>query len=138
MIADILYLSVINFLGVLPILIVAVLLSQFIRSYLSGKNMNRMLKENEQNIAKSAAAGIATPGPLIAYLPILKTFREKGLAISIIAAFTVGQSLIGPGRLLLEVQYFGVPFFVLRVVIAFMTAVGIATCFRLLEKRVDF
>ncbi len=135
MITEILYPATINFLKVLPILIIAIIASQIINSYIPKEKAQ--LKENEKNIAKASAIGIATPGPLLAYLPLLKTLKDKGLPISIIVAFMTAQTLVGPARLFLEVNYFGITFFIYRVIIAFLIAVGIATCFRFLEKYME-
>ena len=132
MMTEILYLTTINCLKILPILIIAIIVSQIINSYISKEKVR--FRENEKNIAKASAIGIATPGPLLAFLPLLKTLKDKGLPLSIIVAFMTAQALIGPARLFLEVSYFGVMFFVYRVIIAFLIAVGIATCFRFLEK----
>lgn len=138
MITNILYLILINFLKILPILIVAIVASQIITSYVSKEKIKNTFRENEKNIVKASIAGIATPGPLLVFLPILKTLKKKGLPISIIVAFITGQSLIGPARLFLEVGYFGIMFFVYRVIISFFIAIGIATCFRLLERYTNF
>ena len=138
MITNILYLTLINFLKILPILIIAIVASQVINSYIKKEKIKKTFKESETNIAKASVTGIATPGPLLVFLPILKTLKKKGLPISIIVAFITGQTLIGPARLFLEVGYFGIMFFVYRVIIAFLIAVGIATSFRFLEKYIKF
>jgi len=138
MITNILYLTLINFLKILPILIIAIVVSQIINSYIRKEKIKQISKENEKNIVKASAIGITTPGPLLVFLPLLKTLKKKGLPISIIVAFITGQTLIGPARLFLEVGYFGIMFFIYRVIIAFLIAIGIGTCFKFLEKYVKF
>jgi len=113
-------------------------LSQIISVYLPEEKTESIFKANKKNIAKASIVGIATPGPLLAFLPILKTFKKKGVSVSIIVAFITGQTLIGPMRFFLEVNYFGITFFIYRVIIAFLIAVSIAICFRFLEKRIEF
>jgi len=138
MITEIFYLTSISFLKILPILVVAIVLSQIISAYLPEEKTEKIFKANKKNIAKASIVGIATPGPLLAFLPILKTFKKKGVSVSIIVAFITGQTLIGPMRFFLEVNYFGITFFIYRVLIAFLIAVSIALCFRFLEKYIKF
>lgn len=138
MITNIIYLTLANFLKFLPILIVAIVTSQIIGSYIPKDMREKILKEKGRNIIRASGIGIATPGPLAAYLPLLKVLNEKGLPLSIIISFITGQTLVGPMRLFLEVGYFGIIFFVYRVIISFLIAVGIGTCFRFLEKHIRF
>ena len=127
-----------EFIKIIPILILAVLASQILRVYLTKDKLENNVKENEKNIVKASALGLVSPGPLMAYLPSLKALFKKGLAPSILVAFITVQTLIGPGRILLEIDYFGVVFLLLRVVLAFFIAVAAATIFRWLEKRIRF
>ena len=138
MMTEIFYLTTINFLKILPILIIAIVVSQIINFYVSEKKIKTGFKENEKNIFKISAIGILTPGPLLAYMPLLKKLKRKGLSFSLIVAFITVQTLVGPARLFLEVNYFGVMFFIYRLIISYFIAVGIATCFRFLEKYIKF
>lgn len=138
MITEVLSSAAVDFLKVLPILVAAIIASQMIKYYLPKEKIGASFGESEKNITKAAAVGLVTPGPLLAYLPLLKTLKEKGLAVSIIVAFITSQTLIGPMRLFLEVGYFGIAFFAYRVILAFLIAIGIATCFRFLEKYIKF
>lgn len=138
MITNIIYLTLANFLKFLPILIVAIVTAQIIGSYIPKDMGEKILKEKGRNIIRASGIGIATPGPLAAYLPLLKVLNEKGLPLSIIVSFITGQTLVGPMRLFLEVEYFGIIFFVYRVIISFLIAVGIGTCFQFLEKHIRF
>jgi len=138
MIIEILYLTLISFLKILPILVIAIVLSQIISIYLPQEKTEMVFKANKKNLAKASVVGIATPGPLLAFLPLLKTFKKKGVSVSIIAAFITGQTLIGPMRFFLEVNYFGITFFIYRVIVAFLIAMSVAVCFRFLEKYIKF
>jgi uncharacterized membrane protein YraQ (UPF0718 family) len=138
MIVEILSSSFIKFITILPVIIIAIIVSQIIKLYLHENKLKKSLKENEKNIIKASAIGIATPGPLIGFLPTLKTLKDKGIPLSIIAAFITGQTLIGPGRIFFEINYFGVTFFIYKLVISLFIAIAIGTCFRLLEKKIAF
>ena len=138
MIIEILYLTLISFLKILPILVIAIVLSQIISIYLPQEKTEMVFKANKKNLVKASVVGIATPGPLLAFLPLLKMFKKKGVSVSIIVAFITGQTLIGPMRFFLEVNYFGITFFVYRVLIAFLIAMSVAVCFRFLEKYIKF
>ena len=138
MIYEILSQTVIGFIKVLPILVVAILISQIVSYFFSHRKIHKAFKENEGNIAKATVFGMFSPGPLIAYLPVAKNLHTKGLAPSLIVAFITGQALVGPARVFLEVDYFGWQFFALRVVLALVIAICIATVFRVLEKFVKF
>ncbi|MCK4800185.1 permease, partial [Candidatus Parcubacteria bacterium] len=117
---------------------IAIVLSQIISIYLPQEKTEMVFKANKKNLVKASVVGIATPGPLLAFLPLLKTFKKKGVSVSIIVAFITGQTLIGPMRFFLEVNYFGITFFVYRVLIAFLIAMSVAVCFRFLEKYIKF
>lgn len=138
MIEEILKETIIRFLKILPIIIIAVIVSQFLIIHIKKNKIKKYFKETEKNIAEVSAVGILTPGPMVAFLPILKTFKEKGLPISLIIAFITGQALIGPGRMFLEISYFGIWFFVYRVLIAFLIAIGVGTSFRIIERYIKF
>lgn len=138
MIIKVFSIALTNFLKILPILVIAIIASQTANSFIPKGKIKNVAKENVKNIAKASAIGIATPGPLLAFLPFLRTLRNKGLPISVVVAFMTGQALIGPMRLFLEVGYFGIMFFVYRVIIAFLTAIGIALCFKFLGKYIRF
>ena len=79
--------------------------------------------------------GLLTPGPLAAYLPVLKALRKLGFRLSLVAAFITSQTLVGPGRLFMEVRYFGAPFFVYRVLASFAIALAVGAIYALLERR---
>jgi uncharacterized membrane protein YraQ (UPF0718 family) len=138
MILDILSLSIIRFIKILPVIIIAIIASQVIKLYLHKDKIKKVFKENKKNIIKASAIGMITPGPLVGFLPLLNTLKEKGIQISIIATFITGQTLIGPGRIFFEINYFGITFFIYKLIISFFIAIAIGVCFMLLEKKVSF
>jgi uncharacterized membrane protein YraQ (UPF0718 family) len=133
MTADILHQTLIDFLSILPVMVAAIVVSQLVKTRLSGKKFEAF-SESGRNLANASIAGMATPGPLLAYLPLLKTLKDRGLPLSIITAFITGQSMVGPARIFLELGYFGPLFLFCRMVIGFLMAVGVGACFRFLEK----
>ena len=136
--SDILIRTFIEFIKVLPILVIAIVVSQIVRIHLNKDTLKKHVDASGKSIAKASAFGVMTPGPLLAFLPLLKTLKKKGLPIGVLTAFITGQTLIGPGRLFLEVDYFGITFFAARVVISLLIAIGVGLSFRLLEKFTKF
>jgi uncharacterized membrane protein YraQ (UPF0718 family) len=130
--------SFIRFIQILPILIIAIFASEILKSHLHEDKIKKVFKESEKNIIEASVIGIATPGPLIAYLPFLKTLKNKGVKSSILASFITGQTLVGPARIFLEISYFGLLFLVSKLAIAFFIAIAIGTSFRFLEKYIKF
>ena len=135
---EILYSSLIGFLKILPILVGAVLLSQFAKLFVNEKKIKKHIHDDGRGVIISTLIGIGTPGPLLAYLPTLKILKKKGVAISAISAFITGQTLIGPGRLLLEIRYFGGLFFLVRTGLALVIGVCVGWSFHLLNNIVKF
>ncbi|PLX26753.1 hypothetical protein C0581_03970 [Candidatus Parcubacteria bacterium] len=133
---EIIHTSIVELIKISPILIIAILISQIISYYIPKNKIKKVSKQNEKNFAKAAGIGLITPGPLLAYLPILKTLKTKGAPLSMIAAFITAQTLIGPARVILELKYFGPLFFIYRVILAFFIALAVATGFKLMEKYV--
>ncbi|UCF59463.1 MAG: hypothetical protein JSV15_03360, partial [Candidatus Bathyarchaeota archaeon] len=59
-----------------------------------------------------------------------------GLSLSVVAAFITSQTLVGPLRAFLEVDMFGLAFFIFRVVVSFVIAISVGVCFQLLNKHI--
>jgi len=136
MIFEILAASLDNFLKFFLIIIVAIVVAQIINSFLNQYTIETRLK-NENNVVKSALLGLVTPGPLGLYLPSLKVLKEKGLSLSMIATFITSQTLVGPLRSFIEVEYFGAVFFTYRVVFSFFSAVAIGIVYKRLERHLE-
>ena len=135
MVTDILYLTLVRFLGFLPILVAAIVVGKVFSLYVSEDKMGMLLKGERRNIMGASLLGLVTPGPLAPYLPLLKVLQSGGLSLSIVAAFITSQTLVGPLRAFLEVDLFGLAFFAFRVATSFTIAIGIGVCFQLLNKR---
>ena len=113
-----------------------IIISQIISAYVTETKLKKHLQNDERAIAKASALGIATPGPLLAYMPFLNILKKKKVSLGILAAFITGQTLIGPVRVFLEVGYFGLEFFVYRLIIAFLIAVWVGVIFETFAKKI--
>jgi uncharacterized membrane protein YraQ (UPF0718 family) len=119
----------------LPILVIAIVSAKALRLYISEEKIGLLLKKARRNILLSSLLGLVTPGPLAPYLPLLKVLQSSGLPLSVIVAFITSQTLVGPLRAFLEVDLFGLAFFMFRIATSFTIAIGIGVCFQLLHKR---
>ena len=138
MIADVLYLTIERFLTYLPILVIAIIVAQFFRFYITEDTIGIFLKRKvKRNILVGSLLGLVTPGPLAAFLPLLRLLKSNGLPLSVVAAFITSQTLVGPIRAFLEVDLFGAGFFLYRVLISFLIALSVGLCFQALRKRLN-
>ena len=135
---NIFYQTTVEFLKFLPILLLAIIISQLAAHFIPIKKLTKKLKPTEKNIIKAGLVGISTPGPLLAFLPMIRSFKQKGVPSSILAAFITGQTLIGPGRLVIEIKYLGTLFFICRAVLAVFIATAVGICFKLVERKIQF
>ncbi len=120
----------------LPVLLAALFVSNIIQSRRSARVMDYFLHGRvRETLVAVSLTGLLTPGPLAAYLPVLKALRKLGFRLSLIAAFITSQTLVGPGRLFMEVRYFGAWFFAYRVVASFAIALAVGAIYALLERR---
>ncbi|MGD8566357.1 MAG: permease [Candidatus Bathyarchaeota archaeon] len=103
--------------------------------YVSEDKIGLLLKRARRNTLMSSLLGLVTPGPLASYLPLLKALHVSGLQLGVVAAFITSQTLVGPLRAFLEIDFFGATFFAYRVLASFIMAISIGTLFQLLEKR---
>ena len=137
MIPDLLAQGVGAFLQTLPILVFAVVVGQVILAYLPAEKTERLLTGSGKNIVLASAIGLFSPGPNAAYLPLLHALRTQGASLSIIIAFITSQTMVGPVRFFLEAEYFGVMFWVYRVIIAFFIAIATGLSFKILGQRLE-
>jgi uncharacterized membrane protein YraQ (UPF0718 family) len=137
MITEILYLTAIRFLKSVPILALACLAVAVLSPYTSEDRVGRLLiREKKRNILVASSIGLVSPGPLAPYMPLLRLLNESGLPLSVVAAFITSQTLVGPLRAFLEIEMFGLAFFVFRVITSFFIAISVGVCFQLLEKQI--
>jgi len=136
-IIDILYLTLERFLRFLPILFAAIVVAKTLSIYVSEDRIGMLLKGERRNIIGASLLGLVTPGPLAPYLPLLKVLQSSGLSLSVVAAFITSQTLVGPLRAFLEIDMFGLIFFVFRVTISFIIALSTGASFQLLSKYMN-
>lgn len=138
MVIKIIWMSIVRFLNFLPLLFIAIVAGQIVNTLLSAKKSKKFLKHKKNNIIRVSGIGLISPGPLSAYLPVLKALNKNGLPLSAVVAFITAQTLVGPMRLFLEVSYFGIVFFIFRVIMSFFIAIFIGVYYRLLEIKGEF
>ncbi|MDH5688595.1 MAG: permease [Candidatus Bathyarchaeota archaeon] len=136
MIADILYITTTRFLYSLPILTIAILAAETLNSGISKEKIGEYLRKTRRNIFGTSLIGLVTPGPLAPYLPLLRVLRDDGLPLPAVVAFITSQTLVGPLRAFLEIDFFGPAFFAYRVAISFFIAVSVGTCYQLFGNHV--
>lgn len=136
MVTEILYLTLVRFLGFLPILVAAIVVGKVFSIYVSEDKVGMLLKGERRNIMGASLLGLVTPGPLATYLPLLKVLQSGGLSLSVVVAFITSQTLVGPLRAFLEVDMFGLAFFIFRVATSFVIAISVGVCFQLLNKHI--
>jgi uncharacterized membrane protein YraQ (UPF0718 family) len=125
-----------NLWSYLPILLVALFVANYIQSRQSARVLDYFLHGRvRETLVAVSLIGLVTPGLLSCYLPVLKALRKLGFRLSLIAAFITSQTLVGPGRLLMEVRYFGAGFFIYRVIASFAIAIAVGVIYALLERR---
>ena len=111
-------------------------MARVVHSYLSSELIERFARRRlRENLVLVSIMGLLAPGPLAAYLPLLRALRNTGLHLSLVATFITAQTLAGPMRLFLEVTYFGAWFYAYRVVISFIIAISVGAAFDFLERR---
>ena len=136
MIFEVLTTAIDNFLKFFFIIVIAVVFAQIINSFLNQDSIkNRLMNEND--VVKPALLGLVTPGPLGLYLPTLKALKEKGLSLSMIVAFITSQTLVGPMRFFIEIEYFGTIFFTYRVIFSFFSAVATGVLYQRIKKNLE-
>jgi uncharacterized membrane protein YraQ (UPF0718 family) len=125
-----------NLSSYVPVLLVALFVGNVIQSRRSARVFDYFLHGRvRETLLAVTLTGLLTPGPLSAYLPVLRALRKMGFRLSLIAAFITAQTLVGPGRLLMEVRYFGAAFFIYRVLASFAMALAVGAIYALLERR---
>lgn len=136
MIYEMIRITLERFLQFLPVLAIAIVVARVTRSYISEEQIGMFLKAEKRNIVRASLLGLVTPGLLSLYLPLLKVMQIGGLPLSIIATFITSQTLVGPVRAFLEIEMFGLTFFISRVIISFFIAIGVGACFQKLNRYI--
>ncbi len=125
-----------RFLKSVPILTLACVAVTVLSPYTSEERIGKLLKGKRRNIVVASSIGLVSPGPLAPYMPLLRVLNRNGLPLSVVAAFITSQTLVGPLRAFLEIEMFGLIFFVLRVLTSFLIAISVGVCFQLLERHI--
>jgi len=87
-----------------------------------------------KGIILSAAAGIISIGPIYAWYPMLKAFREKGVGNSYIAIF-LGNRAVKPFLLPIMISYFGWIYVLILTVFTIFGSFVAGYCIDLLVKE---
>ena len=78
--------------------------------------------------------GVLTPGPVYAIYPIVIVLKKKGIKNPILVAFLTGQTIIGPARAPFEIGFFGLKFYLYRILLALIMGPIAALLFIFLSK----
>ncbi|MEA2096345.1 MAG: permease [Candidatus Cloacimonadota bacterium] len=78
--------------------------------------------------------GVLTPGPVYAIYPIVIVLKKKGIQNPILVAFLTGQTIIGPARAPFEIGFFGLKFYIYRILLALIMGPIAALLFIFLSK----
>jgi len=136
MIGEVLYTAAVRFMYSLPILIIAIFAAQMINSFISKEKIGKLLRKMRRSTFGAALIGLITPGPLAPYLPLLRVLKYNGLPLPVVVAFITSQTMVGPLRAFIEIDFFGVAFFICRVVVSFFIALGVGLSYKLFGKRI--
>lgn len=78
--------------------------------------------------------GVCTPGPVYAIYPIVLELRRKGVGNAILVAYLTGQTIIGPARAPFEIGFFGLKFYIYRILLALLMGPMAGILFILFSK----
>jgi len=78
--------------------------------------------------------GVLTPGPVYAIYPIVMVLKKKGIKNPILVAFLTGQTIIGPARAPFEIGFFGIKFYIYRILLALIMGPVAALLFIFLSR----
>jgi len=127
--------TIIEFLDILPILLIAIIFGRITEAYLPHKSVKKLFKNNHRGIFVASIAGMFKPGPLYVTLPLLNSLKKKGMNYGALAAYLTSELVGGPLRFLIEVGYFGWFYSIVRFIITFFMAIGTGYLFLYLEIR---
>lgn len=131
---EVLLLSGIRFLKVLPIIIIGLFVGKIVELYLPRSFVKKYINK-PWSLFVIGAAAMTTPGPLYASLPLLYALRKKGAHYGIIVTYITSDLMVGPLRLFLEVNYFGVWYLITRLFLTYAISIALGFCFWLAEHK---
>jgi uncharacterized membrane protein YraQ (UPF0718 family) len=117
-------------------LTIAILAAQTLQSVISKEKIKEFFRKSRRNVLGTSLVGLVTPGPLSPYLPLLRVLRDSGLPLPAVVAFITSQTLVGPLRAFLEIDFFGITFFAYRVAISFFIAFSLGVCYQAFGKYI--
>lgn len=104
---------------ILYLTVVAIAISTAIHFLIPENFAEKHLKESKlSHMFYATLLGVLTPGPVYAIYPIVLVLRTKGIRNEILVAYLTGQTIIGPARAPFEIGFFGLKFFLYRILLA--------------------
>jgi len=99
--------------------VLATLISTIIHFSLPANFAENRLKQNKiRHLFFATILGILTPGPVYAIYPIVLVLKKKGIKNPLLVSYLTGQTIIGPARIPFELGFFGLKFFLYRILLS--------------------
>ncbi|MHA1945506.1 MAG: permease [Candidatus Hodarchaeales archaeon] len=110
---------------IVPVFIIACLAAGWVDVWVDKAIVVKHLDDDRLilSLTKISILGIIVPGPIFTILPLALVLYKKGAKPYHITAFFTAQTLIGPMRIPFELHYFGLNFFVVRTILAFVMGI---------------
>ena len=104
---------------ILYLTVVAIAISTAIHFLIPEDFAEKHLKESKViHMFYATLLGVLTPGPVYAIYPIVLVLKTKGIRNEILVAYLTGQTIIGPARAPFEIGFFGLKFYLYRILLA--------------------
>ncbi|MHA1758657.1 MAG: permease [Promethearchaeota archaeon] len=117
--------TITSFGEVIPIFIVASFLAEVINIWVDREKVTEFFGNMGliKGLLVITAIGVTVPGPIYSIFPLVLVLIKKGIKSHYLIAFLTGQTLMGPMRIILELQYMGVYFLLWRGLLSIMLGV---------------
>ena len=104
---------------ILYLTVIAIGISTFIHFVIPEDFAEKHLKESKMiHLFYASVLGVLTPGPVYAIYPIVLVLKTKGIRTEILVSYLTGQTFIGPARAPFEIGFFGLKFYLYRILLA--------------------
>ncbi|MDP8204049.1 MAG: permease [Candidatus Tenebribacter mawsonii] len=114
---------------------IAMMISTAIHFLIPENFAEKHLRDNKlSHLFYATLLGVLTPGPVYAIYPIVIVLKKKGIKNPILVAFLTGQTIIGPARAPFEIGFFGLKFYIYRILLALIMGPIAALLFIFLSK----
>ncbi|MCK5145393.1 permease [bacterium] len=101
--------------------VIATLISSVIHFLIPVSYVEQHLRQNKlKYFFYATILGILTPGPVYAIYPIVIALKKKGITEPLLVCYITGQTIIGPARIPFELGFFGLEFFLYRVILSLL------------------